>query len=759
VKKQIIWILALLFFAPMALAQEEEKEQEIRPENFFDVITEGTATTFTRTERAIRTAPQAVTVITREQIEQSGATSLSEVLRFVTGINSRLTPMGSQVGIRSFGSTPFSERVLFLIDGTPYNSPDKGGYPGHPAYEDFFPIEAIKRIEVIKGPGSSLYGYNAFFGVINIITDNFIINGNGTNNVIAKGGSRNTGSGVVRGGGTSGDWKYTYLAKYKQQLGPLIFLKDPSETANLPNLNLPGGVPISTDGTDVKNGDGYFKTQYKDFAVSYLYHRDETGSFAWIKPRGLPQITRPDGTTIPSFQDATVCCETVPTEQTLQFLDGSYNTKFQNNDRLQVKAFYNRRNGNTCGNCHNLGRGNINVPVLEREDETNQRIFLNAQYDLIVASHKIIFGGDFQFDKTDKNIGRLAVVDKNINTQAAFVQDEISMADNKVIVTLGVRLDHNEITDNAVSPNASVVVLPTSKLVFRALYGRSFRQPTWNDLFAITAYATPDLAPNRLTVPGGLPGPQLNFYEQRGNPLVDTEQMDSFEAGVEYDFSKAFSVKVDGFYNQAKNLIEAYDFQSCDPSNPEFQDPNNPLAAACFGRPQPGFLAVTRNLTQHLDSNGFEVEFRIDPAPIFSAVLGYAYQHDDFSQIDPTFVDSFGNVSRTFEDAYSPVNKITAMIDVKPTNDLLFNLSLDYWDNYNTRFFPSEVTCAACTNTNEIGKSYTYANFNAFWTIQRFTLGLTVKNLFDEKVQTSHAFRVDGSLPGREWFGVFRVDF
>lgn len=756
VKNIPAWILTSLFFLSTAFAQEEV----ISPENFFEVITEGVATTFTRTERSIRTAPQAVTVITREQIEQSGATTLSEVLRFVPGINSRLTPMGSQVGARSFGATPFSERMLFLIDGTPYNSPDKGGYPGHPAYEDFFPLEAIKRIEVIKGPGSSLYGYNAYFGVINIITDNFIIGDAGTNNAIIKGGSRNTGSGVVRGGGVSGDWKYTYLGKYKQQLGPMIFLLDPSETPGFPNLNLSSGAAIDTGGTDVKNGDIYFKSQYRDLSLSYLFHRDDTGSFTWIKPRTLPTITRLDGTTIPSFNEAIGCCDTVPTEQTLQFLDASYNKKFNNNHSLQVKAFYNRRKGNTCGNCHNLGRDNANVPLLEQEDETNQRIYTNVQYDMILASHKIIVGADFQFDKTEKNIGLLPGADPTINTQAAYVQDEISMADNRVIVTLGVRLDHNEITDNAVSPSASIVVLPAEKLVLRALYGRAHRQPTWNDLFAVTPYAPPNLSPNRITVPGGLPGPQLNYYNQQGNPLTDTELIDTFEVGMEYDFTKTFSFKIDGFFSSAEDLIEAYDFQSCDPGNPQVQDPTNPLSVACVGRALPGFLAVTRNLeNQNFDSKGFEIEFRANPSPVFQAIIGYAYQKDDFNLVAPPYTDPFGNTGRTFENAYSPESKITATIDVKPIEPVLLNLSLSYWDSYNTRFFASGLNCGACTNIDEIGKSYTYANFNAFWTIRPVTLGFTVKNLFDEKVQNSHAFRVDSAFTGREYFGMLRFDF
>src|SRR3990172_4408766 len=164
-------LVLTLWIIPFAIAQEEE--EQVTVEDYFKLVQEGQVITSTKTERLLKTAPHAVTVITRKQIEESGATTLSEVLRVVPGLNARLTPMGGQSGIRSFGTTPFSERVLFLIDGAPYNSPDKGGYPGHPAYEDFFPIEAIKRVEVIKGPGSALYGQNAFFGIINIITHEF----------------------------------------------------------------------------------------------------------------------------------------------------------------------------------------------------------------------------------------------------------------------------------------------------------------------------------------------------------------------------------------------------------------------------------------------------------------------------------------------------------------------------------------------------------------------------------------------------------
>jgi outer membrane receptor for ferrienterochelin and colicins len=712
-------VLSLLIL-PFAIAQDEEK---VTVEDYFKLVQEGKVITSTKTERLLKTVPHAVTVITRKQIEESGATTLSDILRVVPGLNARLTPMGGQIGIRSFGTTPFSERVLFLIDGTPYNSPDKGGYPGHPAYEDFFPIEAIKRVEVIKGPGSALYGQNAFFGIINIITDEF----KSTTDVRATGGSRSTGGVVGRGGVTKEDWTFTYLGKYKQQDGPMRFLSDPSETPNLPNLN-----NILLDGTDVKSGDLYVKARRSDIALSYLFHRDTTDSYSYFKPRNF---NNPD-IAAPPFSEVAGCCATQPTEQTLQFLDAAYEHKMSESRNLRLKAFYNRRNGNTCGNCHNL------IPGIQDQDETNQRFFFNGQLDWVFAAHKVIFGGDLQFDKTDKEVAKIDQLgdtsDPSINTVAGYVQDEITLLDGKGIATLGVRVDQNEKTDTAVSPSVSFVYLPTEKLVVRTLYGRAFRQPTWNDLFTVTRYfpVSPGVtrdANGNLVI--------RNTVFQRGNPDVDTERIDTIEGGVEYFFDPSISVKLDAFWSRASDLIEAYDFQPA------------PLDPACTTAPC--IVAKTKNLDNlDLDSKGFEIEARVKPSPMVSALLGYSYQKNDFDRLAPT----------TFLSAYSPEHKITALVDFQPIDPLLLNLSLNYWSKYDTRTFLAETpTCGACVNTDQIGQPFTMANFKALYRIplgsRQVGLGFVVKNIFDEELQISHAFRVDAALTGREYFGTVEFSF
>ncbi|UCD58022.1 MAG: TonB-dependent receptor [Candidatus Hydrogenedentota bacterium] len=118
-------------------------------------------------EQPITESPSSISIITAEDIRRSGATSIADLLRRVPGLDVlRVTPSDAQISARGFNESNNND-MLLLIDG-------------RSAYVDFFGIvawdnlpvvlEEIDRIEIIRGPGSALYGANAFSGVINIIT-------------------------------------------------------------------------------------------------------------------------------------------------------------------------------------------------------------------------------------------------------------------------------------------------------------------------------------------------------------------------------------------------------------------------------------------------------------------------------------------------------------------------------------------------------------------------------------------------------------
>ena len=88
---------------------------------------------------------------------RSAARNLPDLLRRVAGVDVRWNPMVPVISMRGFGQLPFSSRVLFLVDGVPQNSANKGGPRPHPVPQ-LFDLQNVKRIEVIRGPGAALYG-------------------------------------------------------------------------------------------------------------------------------------------------------------------------------------------------------------------------------------------------------------------------------------------------------------------------------------------------------------------------------------------------------------------------------------------------------------------------------------------------------------------------------------------------------------------------------------------------------------------------
>jgi len=171
-------VLATAFFCPRAYAQLNDIEtaddqlsetvDEAYPKRellFFEEIP--IVISATKIEQPITESPSSISVITAEDIRRSGATNIADLLRRVPGLDVlRISPSDAQISARGFNESNNND-VLLLIDG-------------RSSYVDFFGIvvwddlpivlEEIERIEIIRGPGSALYGANAFSGVINIIT-------------------------------------------------------------------------------------------------------------------------------------------------------------------------------------------------------------------------------------------------------------------------------------------------------------------------------------------------------------------------------------------------------------------------------------------------------------------------------------------------------------------------------------------------------------------------------------------------------------
>lgn len=160
----------LMVIYTQALADTNHKQaQDLSVDNEMLFASGQTVSTATRTGQSVADSPSAVTVITAADIRKTGATSIIDVLRYVPGLDVSEQNNGvTNVSIRGFNQQ-FSNSLLVMVDGRPIYNDLFGG-----VFWDTLPVmlSQISRIEIVRGPGSALYGADAFEGVINIITKN-----------------------------------------------------------------------------------------------------------------------------------------------------------------------------------------------------------------------------------------------------------------------------------------------------------------------------------------------------------------------------------------------------------------------------------------------------------------------------------------------------------------------------------------------------------------------------------------------------------
>jgi outer membrane receptor protein involved in Fe transport len=166
-------ICLLILSGPALVAQERVEKEKVSDQELYNMSLEELLhvkiVTASKSEETVRDAPAIVSVVTAKEIESYGASNLAEVLDRVAGlymIGSFLLT-NNMPTIRGETNAHWSTKVLVLINGRPY----RDSYLGGNQVEVFnaYPLDIVERVEVIRGPGSVLYGTNAFTGVINVI--------------------------------------------------------------------------------------------------------------------------------------------------------------------------------------------------------------------------------------------------------------------------------------------------------------------------------------------------------------------------------------------------------------------------------------------------------------------------------------------------------------------------------------------------------------------------------------------------------------
>ncbi|MBI2447401.1 MAG: TonB-dependent receptor plug domain-containing protein, partial [Candidatus Omnitrophica bacterium] len=244
----------------------------------------------TRHKTPVGKAPSIVTVITAEEIKNLGYRTFVEILRTIPGFEILKFADFGVVGpsVRGIATSSSVNRIRVMIDGHFVNEPLQGS--AFDAFDDF-PVEFIKRIEIIRGPGSAVYGENAFSGVINIITkDAKDIDGV---RVSSGYGSFDTYDENIVFGKTYGKVNISGMTRYRQTSGFNGIIKSDSQTTLDNALPTPPFPDASQAPGEVHDGrqeyDTNLKVSYKDFYFLGWYSNKNAEPFVG------PQFALTDG--------------------------------------------------------------------------------------------------------------------------------------------------------------------------------------------------------------------------------------------------------------------------------------------------------------------------------------------------------------------------------------------------------------------------------------------------------------------------------
>lgn len=277
--KKIYLFFFILFFLmkPVSAFSQTEKE---KPDSIdiwslsLDEILNLKVVSALKTERNVNRIPASVIIITRKEIEKYGYKNLQEILNQVPGLylwNDYHVRGRVNIGIRGYTS---SDNVIILVNGI---NQAEGVYNEYLLTKIAVPVDAIDRIEVVRGPMSVLYGSGAFFGVINIITND--IDRNTKNSVSAVAGSDKFFQGTIRASVTSDELKVGITASAFRTNG---MDQSYSDMMTNPGLLTNWGLDPESGSKDIlKEKSAYFNLnmKYKGFITDMTHTEAERGGF------------------------------------------------------------------------------------------------------------------------------------------------------------------------------------------------------------------------------------------------------------------------------------------------------------------------------------------------------------------------------------------------------------------------------------------------------------------------------------------------
>ena len=519
---------------PQSLPSEDEAARELRQlEQLLTRPVEVPAlsqvvNTVSRQESTVGKSPAAVFVITNEMIRRNGATSIPEALRMAPGLSvARIDANKWAVTVRGFNDR-FASKLLVQVDGrVVYNQLTGGVYWDVPDLV----LQDVERIEIIRGPGATVWGSNAVNGIINIITKN----SKDTQGlmVAAGGGSEDNGITSVRyGGHVNDDLHFRVYGKWNERDRSFL----PSGGSQL--LPPPSGVPFERANDDSRAGRGGFRVDWAATSDDTVQIQGDAFAVSSGRADFRPQVAAPF-----VFQNA---------EDELS-IGGNLLARWQHEvaeNSSWTLQFYWDHFDRQSSNNDNVNAINVNHPV-----NVSQLNFRADTFDLdyqqqfpLGCRNKFIYGAGFRAVDTffgdsvgDGGFDLSATPNSQVLYRyAAFLQDELTLVDERWFFTAGSKFEHNTIAGYQYQPSGRLLWTPTNRQSAWAAVSRAVRVPNiGEDAVNITGFtATPGV-----------------LVRTRGSRSLNAEDLMAYELGYRAQPVDEFSFDTTVFYNVYNNLI------------------------------------------------------------------------------------------------------------------------------------------------------------------------------------------------------------
>ncbi|HEY6937220.1 MAG TPA: TonB-dependent receptor [Terriglobales bacterium] len=450
-----------------------------------------------------QSAPSLVTVVTADEIQKYGYRTLADVLRSVGAFYVTYDRNYSYVGVRGFARPgDYNVRILLLVDGHRLNDSVYGlAFVGS---EFLLDLDLVDRVEIIRGPSSSLYGTNAFFGVINVIT---------------KRGEQFKAAELSSSVGSFGS--YGGRATYGNRFHNLdLLLSGTYYTSSGQDLFFPEfNQPANNYGVARNADDDRSRSFYAQLSLGNLSLRGAMVS----REKGIP--TASFGTVFNN--------PAVRTFDSVRSLDAQYYLS-RNGWDLSFRAFHDLY---SYDGRYVWWDSATSRPILNADGCRGEWWGGEARATRELPAHnKLTAGVEIRHDARQDQFSYdvqpyWLYVDDHRHSWiwALYAQDEIRLS-RKLLLNLGLRHDRYPSFGSTTNPRAALIFQPAAGANLKLLYGTAFRAPSAYELY-------------------------YTGFSLKGNPGLVPETIRSFELIFEKEFSRHVRTAVSAYNNKIDNLI------------------------------------------------------------------------------------------------------------------------------------------------------------------------------------------------------------